>query len=109
MKTLAKYHVCNRCVIGEKTFENILTGCGKLPGLSRNGPLERKSISYRNMMRYEYQLLVYKERDVTKTGNGEPGTGNGERESGNDCTAVIPIRIQNRQFSHLFLGLRFGI
>ena len=36
--------------------------------------------------------------DVTKTGNGEPGTGNGERESGNECTAVIPIRIQNRQF-----------
>ena len=46
---------------------------------------------------------------VTKTRNGEPGTGNGERESGNDCTAEIPIRIQNRQFSHLFLGLRFGI
>ena len=28
------------------------------------------------------------------TGNQKPGTGNGERESGNECTAVIPIRIQ---------------
>ena len=26
MKTLAKYHVCNHCVIGEKTFTNILIG-----------------------------------------------------------------------------------
>ena len=26
-------------------------------------------------------------------------TGNGERESGNECTAVIPIRIQNRLFN----------
>ena len=48
MKTLAKYHVCNNyrhgtwpwyCVIGEKTFKNILIGPGKLLGLSRNGPL----------------------------------------------------------------------
>ena len=39
MKTLAKYHVSNHCVIGEKTFENILIGPGKLLGLSRNGPL----------------------------------------------------------------------
>ena len=39
MKTLAQYHVCNHCVIGEKTFENILIGPGKLPGLSGNGPL----------------------------------------------------------------------
>ena len=38
-------------------------------------------------------------RDVTKSRNGEPGTGNGERESGNECTAVIPIRIQNRLFN----------
>ena len=40
MKTLAKYHVCNHCVIGEKTFQNILIGPYKLPGLSRNGPLD---------------------------------------------------------------------
>ena len=26
MKTMAKYHVCNHCVIGEKTFKNKLTG-----------------------------------------------------------------------------------
>ena len=32
------------------------------------------------------------------TGNQEPGTGNRERESGIECTAVIPIRIQNRLF-----------
>ena len=38
MKTLAKYYVCNHCVIGEKTFEKKLIGPGKLPGLSRNGP-----------------------------------------------------------------------
>ena len=38
MKILAKHHVCNHCVIGKKTFKNILMGPGKLPGLSRNGP-----------------------------------------------------------------------
>ena len=37
MKTLTKCHVCNHCVIGEKTFKNILIGPDKLPGLSRNG------------------------------------------------------------------------
>ena len=41
MKILAKYNVCNHCVIGEKTFKNILIGPGKLPGLSRNGPQVR--------------------------------------------------------------------
>ena len=41
MKTLAKYHVGNYGVIGEKTFKNILIGPGKLLGLSRNGPLVR--------------------------------------------------------------------
>ena len=34
MKTLAKYHVCNRCVIGEKTFKNILIG-KRAPGPQR--------------------------------------------------------------------------
>ena len=38
MKTLAKYHVSNHCVIGAKTFKNILIGPDKLPGLLRNGP-----------------------------------------------------------------------
>ena len=33
--------------------------------------------------------------DVTKTGNGERGTVYRERESGNECTAVIRIRIQS--------------
>ena len=33
--------------------------------------------------------------DVSKSGNGEPGTGNGERESGKECTAVFHITIQN--------------
>ena len=28
----------------------------------------------------------------------KPGTGNAVRESENECTAVIPIRIQNRLF-----------
>ena len=37
MKTLAKCHVFNHCVIGEKTFQNKLIGPGKLPGLSKNG------------------------------------------------------------------------
>ena len=40
MKTLAKYHACNDCVIGEKTFKNILIGPGKLTGVSRNESLE---------------------------------------------------------------------
>ena len=40
MRTLAKYHVYNHRVIGEKTFKNILIGPGKLAGL--RGPfLER--------------------------------------------------------------------
>ena len=43
MNTLAKYHVCNHCVIGEKMFQNILIGPGKLPGLSRNGPQGTRS------------------------------------------------------------------
>ena len=30
MKTLAKYNACNHCVIGEKTFKNILIGPGKM-------------------------------------------------------------------------------
>ena len=38
MQTLAKYHACNHCVNGEKTFQNILIGLGKLTGLSRNEP-----------------------------------------------------------------------
>ena len=42
MKTLAKYHVCHNCVIGEKTLKNVLIGPDKLPGLSRNGPQVRK-------------------------------------------------------------------
>ena len=37
MKILAKNHICNHRVIGAKTFNNILIGSGKLPGLSRNG------------------------------------------------------------------------
>ena len=39
MKTLPKYRVCNHSVIDENTFQNLLTGPGKLPGLSKNGPL----------------------------------------------------------------------
>ena len=59
METLAKYHVCNHCVIGEKTFKNILFGPGarfskvpentgpdKLTGLSRNGPLGTQSVRW---------------------------------------------------------------
>ncbi len=35
------------------------------------------------------------------TGNQErPGTGNRERESGNECTAVIRIRVQNGRRKH---------
>ena len=45
MKTLAKYHVSNQCVIGGKTFKNILIGLDKLPGLSRNGLQGRKFLS----------------------------------------------------------------
>ena len=40
MKTLAKYHVCNHFVIGEKTFKNILTGTfeRRAPGPSCSKP-----------------------------------------------------------------------
>ena len=44
MKTLAKDHACNHCVIDDKnTFKNILIGPGKLPGLSRKGPQGSKA------------------------------------------------------------------
>jgi len=33
--------------------------------------------------------------DVSKTSNGERGTGNQERESVKECTAVIRLRIQH--------------
>ena len=42
-----------------------------------------------NIQAAKFSFLVQRRLDVTKTGNGE-------RESGNECTAVIPIRIQNR-------------
>ena len=57
MKTLAKYHVSNHCVIGEKIFKNILIGPGKLPALSRNGPLasvRRHFTSKRNEMKINF-------------------------------------------------------
>ena len=46
MKTLAKHHVCNHCLIGEKTFTNILIGPGKLPGLFREtGPRHNMTVA----------------------------------------------------------------
>ena len=51
MEALVKYRACNYCVIGEKTFKTILIGPGKLPGLSRNGPLA----SFKNVI----QLGLY--------------------------------------------------
>ena len=59
MKTLAKYHVCNHCVIGEKTFKNILVGPGKLPGLSGNGPLGSEN-------GYEFKIDDEKSKDYCK-------------------------------------------
>ena len=41
MKTLAKYHVSNHGVIGEKTLKIIRIGPDNLPGLSRNEPQGR--------------------------------------------------------------------
>ena len=35
------------------------------------------------------------EEDVTKTRNGEPGTGNREQGSGNERSAVFHIEFQN--------------
>ena len=46
---------------------------------------------------YSFRMFVM---SVTNTGNGERGTGNRERESGNECTAVIRIRIQNGGRKH---------
>ena len=37
MKTLAKYHACNHCVIGEKTFRNIVNGTFEKRALERPG------------------------------------------------------------------------
>ena len=54
MKALAKYLVCNHCVIGEKTFENILIGPGKLPGLSRNGPQDFRETDTRRELNGRY-------------------------------------------------------
>ena len=38
MKTLATYHVCNHCVLGEKTFKNILFGLGCYRDFRETGP-----------------------------------------------------------------------
>ena len=44
--------------------------------------------------------LLNQERDRERgTGNREPGTEKGERMSRNECTTVIPIRIQNMLFN----------
>ena len=61
------------------------------------------SLSYRNWKCYSflsespthYASENWFERDVTKTRNGEPGTGNGEQESGNERSAVFHLKIQN--------------
>ena len=45
MKSLAKYYACNHFVIGGKTFKNIVIVPGKLPGLSRNGPLHAGNLA----------------------------------------------------------------
>ena len=41
MKTLAKYDACNHCVIGEKSFKNILIGPGKLRDFRVTAPGHR--------------------------------------------------------------------
>ena len=61
MKKLAKYHFSNHCVIGEKTFKNILIGPGKLPGLSRNGPQEFRETGWFT----NSTPLLQGEKDVT--------------------------------------------
>ena len=38
MKTLAKYHVCNHCVIGEKAFKNIPVGPVSYRDFRETGP-----------------------------------------------------------------------
>ena len=38
MKPLAKYHVCNQCVISEKTFKNILIGPVNYQDFRETGP-----------------------------------------------------------------------
>ena len=60
MITLANYHACNHCVIGEKTFKNILIGPGKLPGLSRNGPQELFSNRALLKFREKYAHILQK-------------------------------------------------
>ena len=65
MKTLAKCGVCNHYLFGEKTFQNILIGPGKLPGLSRNGPLGRSyfvstMIGYLHLRDFCHSLVEYK-------------------------------------------------
>ena len=41
------------------------------------------------------RILEGVQRDVTKTWNGERGTGNGERKSGNELSAETSTKIQN--------------
>ena len=43
------------------------------------------------------------------TGNRERETGNRERQSGNECTAVIPIKIQNKLFNTCNLKSAFKV
>ena len=61
MKTLARYHVCNHCLIGDKTFKNELTGPDKLPGLSRNGPQGGIHLATRkvSMLPFDHRIFIF--------------------------------------------------
>ena len=63
MKSLPEYHVSNHCVIGKKSFTNILIGPGKLHGpgkLRRRGSLE-------NHTRFKTLVVKIYTRFHTKT------------------------------------------
>ena len=60
---MAKDHVCNHCVIGEKTFKNILIELEKLQRLSSNGPQLDRSLKDESLRLY---IKTYETVDAWK-------------------------------------------
>ena len=69
---MAKYHVCNYFVIGEKTFKNILIGPDNLPGLSRNGLLVWKRVPENKLFYNRVRIWRTKLQAPTKNSGESP-------------------------------------
>ena len=59
MKTLAKYHVCYHCVIGEKTFKNILTSPVSYRDFRETGPGSDNCYMYTVAINRNFVNLIF--------------------------------------------------